>query len=54
MASWTARITSESALKKLAALLDRRGSLSEKLINETPGMPGSHFYNNRFGGLVNA
>jgi hypothetical protein len=54
MASWTTRITNESALKKLAALLGRRGVLSEKIINETPGMPGSHFYNNRFGGLVNA
>ena len=54
MAKWTSRITNEKALEMLRDLVHRKGYLSERLIDSTPGMPGSSLYINRFGGLTRA
>jgi DNA invertase Pin-like site-specific DNA recombinase len=54
MSRWTTRITSESAIAALRALYVQHGRLSAELINSTEGMPGSVFYEHRFGGLVRA
>ncbi len=54
MSTWSTRISNETAIDKLSRLLRRRGYLSAQLIDKTRGMPGSHFYDHRFNGLVNA
>jgi DNA invertase Pin-like site-specific DNA recombinase len=51
---WTSRIPSDEALRKLRRLFERHGHLSAKLINSAPDMPGSVFYEERFGGLIRA
>ena len=54
MAAWPRRITNVIALGLLKDLYERHGSLSAELINQTAGMPGSVFYEHRFGGLTSA
>jgi hypothetical protein len=54
IAHWTSRIDSDRAIGRLRELFVRHGHLSADLINRTPGMPGSVFYEERFGGLLRA
>ncbi len=54
MAGWSTRITDEHALQMLKRLFTRRGTLTQQLIDATPGMPGAAFYAHRFGGLFGA
>lgn len=54
MATWPWRISNTIALQLLKDLYHRHGTLSAALINQTAGMPGSVFYEHRFGGLIHA
>lgn len=54
MATWPQRITNATAIAMLKDVYERHGTLSAVLINQTAGMPGSVFYEHRFGGLIQA
>lgn len=54
IARWGTRITKEEAIRLLKQLYDRHGWLTADLIDATPGMPSSHFYDQRFGGMMAA
>ncbi len=54
LSGWTTRISDADALAALKGVLTRHGKLTSALINATPGIPGSVFYENRFGGLARA
>ena len=54
IAGWTSRISNDDAILRLRQLFEQHGHLCAKLINSTPGMPGSAFYEERFGGLLRA
>lgn len=45
------RFSDEEMLSRLRQLFRRRGHLSNRIINETDGMPSSHLYRRRFGSL---
>ncbi|MBX3388491.1 MAG: recombinase family protein [Phycisphaeraceae bacterium] len=51
MAEWSTRITRKQALDVLRPLLAKHGKLSAQIINDAKGVPGSVFYEHRFGGL---
>ncbi|HEY7230175.1 MAG TPA: recombinase family protein [Pseudolabrys sp.] len=45
------RLSDEEMLNRLRQLFRKRGRLSNRMINETEGMPSSHLYRRRFGSL---
>ncbi len=45
------RLSDQEMLTRLQLLLRQRGRLSNRLINETDGMPSSHLYRRHFGSL---
>jgi len=47
-------LSDDQLLAKLRELLKKRGTLTEEIINETPGMPHSTTYRNRFEGISQA
>jgi DNA invertase Pin-like site-specific DNA recombinase len=48
------RLSNDAMLKKLHALLARKGVLSEHIINRSKTLPAASTYRKRFGSLVNA
>lgn len=54
VAARTEHLDSNSMLAMLRGLYERTGTLSGLLIDEQEGMPSSHAYASRFGGLVRA
>jgi DNA invertase Pin-like site-specific DNA recombinase len=54
MSRWSRRVTNESAICSLKALLEEHGHLSGEVIDSAGEGPGSYFYDNRFGGLMKA